>query len=563
MRFRIELSGGQRQRVALARALAAHPGAILLDEPFGALDVISRVDLQNAFDDVRRHLVLTALLVTHDLGEAARLADEIVVMRRGRIEQRGSATDLLRQPATEYVVTLVEAPARRPRGWARTGCGDRDRARSLSRSYGASGLLRGLDPKSAPSHPIVVASKPFGESYLLAEMFAQLLEIRGIRVERRPGLGSTDILFDALRSGAIDVYPEYTGTGLLAILHDTLTDALATASPHAAYDRVAREFETPIRHALAAPAGLSEHGCHSGAARYGRAALLAHVSRSGPGERATPSRVQQRISLDVPTVSWVSDRVYGIRPRAVRSLAPAVKYQALAAGAVDVIDGYSDRRAPRTLRSGNPRGRPASLPPYEAAALVGPRVAAERTDALVRRSRSSPGAWMRVGMRALNERIEVGHVDVRTVAADALAALGLAGRTDRGTRIRAMRRRRLGCYATSGTDRGHIGELVVRASRARGDRPRLCGAGCGAGRPGTATGGRPPSRSFARSGPGRDGAQHRAARVHDPRVGDRGRQRSSPSGSMLCIRSRGARTRGCGMRTPDAVEAAEALGATA
>ncbi len=106
--FPHELSGGQRQRVALARALAAQPGAILLDEPFGALDAITRVDLQNAFDDVRRRLALTALLVTHDLGEAARLADEIVVMRRGRIEQRASVADLLAAPATEYVATLLE-----------------------------------------------------------------------------------------------------------------------------------------------------------------------------------------------------------------------------------------------------------------------------------------------------------------------------------------------------------------------------------------------------------------------------------------------------------------------
>ena len=68
------------------------------------------------------------------------------------------------------------------------------------------------------SRPVVIASKPFGESYLLAEIFAQLLEARGVAVDRRPGLGATEIAFQALRRGAIDVYPEYTGTGLLAIL---------------------------------------------------------------------------------------------------------------------------------------------------------------------------------------------------------------------------------------------------------------------------------------------------------------------------------------------------------
>ena len=87
------------------------------------------------------------------------------------------------------------------------------------------GLLLSVGPGPAQqdrpalqSRPIIVASKPFGESYLLAEMFAQLLEARGFMVSRRPGLGATEIAFQALRTNAIDVYPEYTGTGLLAIL---------------------------------------------------------------------------------------------------------------------------------------------------------------------------------------------------------------------------------------------------------------------------------------------------------------------------------------------------------
>jgi len=106
-RFPGQLSGGQRQRVALARALAAQPGAILLDEPFGALDAITRADIQNAFDQVRRRLGITSLLVTHDLGEAARLADEIVVMRAGRVEQRGAMSALRSAPASGYVRALV------------------------------------------------------------------------------------------------------------------------------------------------------------------------------------------------------------------------------------------------------------------------------------------------------------------------------------------------------------------------------------------------------------------------------------------------------------------------
>jgi osmoprotectant transport system ATP-binding protein len=106
-RFPHELSGGQRQRAALARSIAARPDVILLDEPFGALDAISRGELQEAFAALRKELSLTSLLVTHDLAEAGRLADEVVVMRAGRIEQRGHIRELVRFPKTEYVARLI------------------------------------------------------------------------------------------------------------------------------------------------------------------------------------------------------------------------------------------------------------------------------------------------------------------------------------------------------------------------------------------------------------------------------------------------------------------------
>jgi osmoprotectant transport system ATP-binding protein len=107
-RFPHELSGGQRQRVALARSIAARPGVVLLDEPFGALDAISRADLQETFDRLRRDLSVTTLLVTHDLAEAGRLADEVVVIRKGRVEQSGTMRSLISAPATEYVARLIE-----------------------------------------------------------------------------------------------------------------------------------------------------------------------------------------------------------------------------------------------------------------------------------------------------------------------------------------------------------------------------------------------------------------------------------------------------------------------
>jgi osmoprotectant transport system ATP-binding protein len=108
-RFPHELSGGQRQRVALARALAAKPVALLLDEPFGALDAVSRTEVQTAFSEVQRELRLTMLLVTHDMAEAARMANDIVVMHNGRIDQRGTIRDLRENPATDYVRVLMKS----------------------------------------------------------------------------------------------------------------------------------------------------------------------------------------------------------------------------------------------------------------------------------------------------------------------------------------------------------------------------------------------------------------------------------------------------------------------
>jgi osmoprotectant transport system ATP-binding protein len=107
-RFPHELSGGQRQRVALARAIAARPAVLLMDEPFAALDAISRSELQAACASLRRELGITTLLVTHDLLEADFLADEMVVTRSGRIEQRGTLDAMRSAPETPYVASLLE-----------------------------------------------------------------------------------------------------------------------------------------------------------------------------------------------------------------------------------------------------------------------------------------------------------------------------------------------------------------------------------------------------------------------------------------------------------------------
>ena len=109
-RWPSELSGGQRQRVAIARALAAAPAILLLDEPFGALDAITRADLQESFAELRASGAtgpMTCVLVTHDLHEAFLLADRVAVMRRGRLEQVDSPSRLIEAPASSYVRDLL------------------------------------------------------------------------------------------------------------------------------------------------------------------------------------------------------------------------------------------------------------------------------------------------------------------------------------------------------------------------------------------------------------------------------------------------------------------------
>ena len=108
-RFPAALSGGQQQRVGLARALAADPHVLLMDEPFGALDAIERARLQGELIGLQRQLRKTVLFVTHDVDEAVRLADQIVVMRTGRVVQHAPPLEILVRPADEFVAQLVNA----------------------------------------------------------------------------------------------------------------------------------------------------------------------------------------------------------------------------------------------------------------------------------------------------------------------------------------------------------------------------------------------------------------------------------------------------------------------
>jgi osmoprotectant transport system ATP-binding protein len=108
-RYPTQLSGGQRQRVGLMRALMLDPEVLLMDEPLGALDPIIRSQLQADLKQIFQRLKKTVLFVTHDMGEAAYLGDEIALMRDGMILQRGSLRDLLDRPADPFVVEFIRA----------------------------------------------------------------------------------------------------------------------------------------------------------------------------------------------------------------------------------------------------------------------------------------------------------------------------------------------------------------------------------------------------------------------------------------------------------------------
>ena len=278
--------------------------------------------------------------------------------------------------------------------------------------------------RAQAQRPIIVASKPFGESYVLAEMFAQLLESRGFTVYRRSGLGATEIAFGALRRGAIDVYPEYTGTGLVAILHDTLPDSVL-ADPRAVFAHVSARFAARYDTRWLPPLGFQN--------TYAIAVT-----------RATADRYHLRTLSDLGresshlTAGFTADfigrtdglvglaRVYGLKPKAVRPLAPAVKYQALASGAVDVIDGYSTDGLLARYDLVTLVDDRHFFPPYEAAALISQRLEREAPSAVTTLMLLS-GRLDELTMRRLNKRVEVDREDVAQVARRELTALGLVG----------------------------------------------------------------------------------------------------------------------------------------
>lgn len=292
----------------------------------------------------------------------------------------------------------------------------------LAVSSALSSTLVAQDSRRSDAAPVVVASKPFGESYLLAELFAQLLESRAIRVERRPGLGATEIAFGALRSNAIDVYPEYTGTGLLAILHEPLDSAMRT-DPRRTFGYVSRRFEEAYGIRWLAPLGFQNGYAiavrRDVATRFGLR-TLSDLSRAAPELVAgfTSDFIGRQDGL-----AGLST-VYGMRFRSVRPLAPAVKYVALAESAVDVIDGYSTDGLLAKYDLVTLVDDRAFFPPYEAAAIVSPRLARDRPDAISVLALLS-GRIGESDMRGWNRRVEVEGEPIPEVATSILHSLGL------------------------------------------------------------------------------------------------------------------------------------------
>ncbi len=269
--------------------------------------------------------------------------------------------------------------------------------------------------------PVIVASKPFAESYVLAEIFAQLLEERGIAVDRRFGLGATEIAFGALREGAIDVYPEYTGTGLSAILGEELR-----ANAEAVYRHVAEAFRERWDARWLAPLGFENTyaiAVRRETAEELRLATLSDLAREAGGLRAgfTPDFIGRSDGLPGLRAA------YGFEPAEVLPLLQAVKYEALVESGVDVIDGYSTDG----LIAGydlvvleDDRG---FFPPYEAAGLVNGDFWRRRPDAIAALSELS-GLLDEERVREWNRRAESDGEPVAEIARDALVELGLVAR---------------------------------------------------------------------------------------------------------------------------------------
>jgi len=192
-----ELSGGQRQRVGVARALAADPPVLLMDEPFGAVDPVTRTRLQDEFLGLQRRLRRTVLLVTHDIDEALRLGDRLAVLAGGgRLEQYGTPADVLARPATPFVADFV--------GAGRT----LRRLDLLSAADAVAGTAAGPGTAGSPAAegPVVAAAAPLSDA-VAALLGSDAAAVRVIDDGRPVGVVTLDSIQAALRRDSGTVEP--------------------------------------------------------------------------------------------------------------------------------------------------------------------------------------------------------------------------------------------------------------------------------------------------------------------------------------------------------------------
>ena len=317
---------------------------------------------------------------------------------------------------------------------------------------GPSGVVR-----STQARPVVVASKPFAESYVLAEVFAQLLEARGHRVDRRLGLGTTEVALQALVRNEIDVYPEYTGTGLAAVLAESPSGGSA-----AVFRRVSDAFRARWGARWLPPLGFANNY----AVAMRRAAADSLGIRTLSGLATVAPRLSAGFSPDfagrADGLLGLTEAYDGMEFREVRNLLQAVKYQALVEGAVDVIDAYSTDGAVARYDLAVMADDRGFFPPYDAAPLASRRFYEERPEAALVLS-SLAGRIDEAVMRRANERVELGGTTVAQAARELLVEIGLGGTG--GSDASARRDPDVGPEGRSAADLDTAGRPASRPSR--------------------------------------------------------------------------------------------------
>ncbi len=293
-------------------------------------------------------------------------------------------------------------------------------------------LIAVATPTAAqPSAVVTIASKPFTESYILAELAAQTLERAGYRVIRRPGLGATEVAFSALRTGAIDVYPEYVGTGLLVILRDSIR-AEWREDPRRAFRALAAGSSGRFGVQWLPPLGFANG--YALAIRRTTADSLSSRTASAFAEARRAMRGGFTADFIGRPDGWPAlQRAYGWTLPTVRPLAPSLKYDALRRGLVDIVDGYATDAALDDTSFVVLEDDRSVFPPYDAAFIVGDRLTREQPGAVQALSALS-GRITEADVRRWNRRVEGDRVPINEVARDALREVASAHAAPRGER---------------------------------------------------------------------------------------------------------------------------------